>query len=98
MKRIALALIFLLAPASASAEALTKTELFQLYAKIVNRDVVAQRMEQMYGMLDDTGKNQAKVVLKQDLLDAIQARLDHLATLDDPILEEQANIQDTTLP
>ena len=94
--------ILLLACISFSAPALagplTKEELFELYVRNVPKHVVAQRMQQLHGMLDAAGKAQASPILKQDLIDALQARVDAISDqLLSPAESDLLDAQDTDL-
>lgn len=99
MKRIAIGILALLLAAPASADSLTKEELFTLYAKLVPKEVTAQRLQQLFDNLPAGAfKTTAATTLKQDLADAIQVRLDAINNqMVAPLESEQADVGDSEL-
>jgi hypothetical protein len=77
MKAILVGLILALAvPGAAWGQALTKTELFRLYAQAVHRGTIAARMEAMYDQLPAGAvKDAARASLKADLLEVLSTQL-----------------------
>lgn len=94
-----LVFLSLLVSSAANTATLTKAEWFQLYAGRMSREQIAVRMEQLYDLLSAAQKDSAKVILKQDLLDYFTAVKDHYQTsILDPVLAEEQDVNDTTLP
>lgn len=99
MRSIALFIFSMVIAASAQAGVLTKQEYFSLYANRMPRAQIAIRMEQLYDLLSAAQKDAAKNILKQDLLDHFTAVKDHYETsILDPVLAEEQDVNDTTLP
>jgi hypothetical protein len=99
MFRIILVLAILLAPLAASADELTKTQYFVKYGTHIPRALIAQRMEQMYDLLDTAGKAQARTVLLGDLQLVLGNNIAvHTANMIAPLEKDLADVNDTTLP
>jgi hypothetical protein len=93
------ALAFALSPVSASADALTKEQMFALYVKYVDKATIAQRLDQLYTAHPAGAfKDNAAATLKQDLANGIQNALDRWGLVAAPIEAEQDDVGDSTLP
>ena len=77
--------------------ALTKEQYFELYAEVVNRSLIAQRMNQLYTNLPAGAfKDTVKVTLKQDITDVLSARVtagnDNIQNLQDSVVARTAQV------
>lgn len=99
MRSLLAFLLVLAAGSSAYGQGYSKTEYFEAYARVMPRETIALRMEQIYDALGPAAKTQASATLKAELLAQLQTILDQYQTVYiTPTETDISNVNDTTLP